>query len=222
MHQRVSDSVSIMKILGGTFGPVATNSYVVFADTGGPALIVDPAAGSHDWLAHTLAAHDLTAEAVWTTHGHWDHVVEAYRWADTGIPIWAGSGDEEWLAAPAPFNPALFGNPPVTPGVTPARILGDGDQFSVGPLDFVVMHTPGHSPGCYVAVEQTHGEAIVGDLIFAQGIGRTDFPRSSHTDMIRSLTRVINELPPATRIYPGHGPWGVTMEEATPWTRMFM
>jgi hydroxyacylglutathione hydrolase len=211
-----------MIIKGGTFGPVATNTYVVFEAPGGPALIVDPAAGSRAWVANTLAIHELVPEAVWTTHGHWDHVVEAHVWADQGIPIWAGTGDEDWLRAPAPFNPALFGNPPPTPGVEPARIFADGDTFGVGGLQFTVMHAPGHSPGCYVAWDRDRGEALVGDLIFAQGIGRTDFPRSSPVDMMTSLERVLDTLPADTRIYPGHGPWGVSVADAEPWARMFM
>jgi glyoxylase-like metal-dependent hydrolase (beta-lactamase superfamily II) len=149
-------------------------------------------------------------------------VVEAHVWAKQGIPIWAGTGDEDWLRAPAPFNPALFGNPPPTPGVEPARVLRDGDQFSVGGMQFTLLHTPGHSPGCYVLWNASAGEALVGDLIFAQGIGRTDFPRSSPVDMMSSLERVLGELPSQTRLYPGHGPWGVTVADAEPWARMFM
>ena len=51
---RASANVMDMIIKGGTFGPVATNTYVVYEAPGGPALIVDPAAGSGDWVAHTL------------------------------------------------------------------------------------------------------------------------------------------------------------------------
>lgn len=211
-----------MIIKGGTFGPVATNQYVVFAERGGPAIVVDAPLGGKAWVDHTLAQNDLTLEGLYLTHGHWDHCVDAYLWAEAGVPIWAGTGDEDWMADPAPFNPALFGNPPKTPGVTPDRILGEGDTISVGPLELTMLHTPGHSPGCWVAWEKTHGEALVGDLIFAQGIGRTDFPRSSPADMVRSLERVMTEMPGDVRIYPGHGPWAVPMSEAERWARMFM
>ena len=100
-------------------------------------------------------------------------------------------------------------------------MLGDGDVLELGALRFRIIATPGHSPGCIVALEETHGEALVGDLIFAQGIGRTDFPRSDPAAMVRSLERVFAEVPGATRIYPGHGPWGVTLTEAEPFARMF-
>ena len=211
-----------MIIKGGTFGPVATNTYVIAEDRGHPAIIVDPASGSETWIDHTLSQHELTPGVVYLTHGHWDHVVDAYIWDQRGVPIWAGTGDEDWMAAPAPFNPALFGFPPQTPGVEPVRIFTDGDTLEWGSLAFRMMNTPGHSPGCYVAHEATHGEAIVGDLVFAQGIGRTDFPRSSPAAMLASLERIFTELPGETRIYPGHGPWATTLREAEPYARMFM
>jgi glyoxylase-like metal-dependent hydrolase (beta-lactamase superfamily II) len=210
-----------MIIRGGTFGPVATNSYVVADRQGGTALVVDPAHGSERWLAETLERLEATPLAVLDTHGHWDHVVENHVWAERGLPVWVHSADADWVEAPAPFNPALFGNPPPTPGVTPDRLLAEGDVLEVGDLRLTVMETPGHSPGCIVAHDAASGQAIVGDLIFAQGIGRTDFPRSDPAAMMTSLERAL-ALPPETRIYPGHGPWGGTIAEAAPFARMFM
>ncbi len=210
-----------MIIRGGTFGPVATNTYVVADKQGGEAIIVDPAAGGSQWVQETLSRLDATPIAVFDTHGHWDHVVENHVWADRGLPIWAPEADLEWVRAPAPFNPALFGNPPPTPGTEPARLLNEGDTIEVGALSFAITATPGHSPGCVVAYDADHGEALVGDLVFAQGIGRTDFPGSDPGAMIASLERVFAEIPGETRIYPGHGPWGVTLAEAEPYARMF-
>ena len=125
-----------MILKGGTFGPVATNTYVVADARGGSAWIVDPAMGSRAWVLETLRRLDVTPVAVLDTHGHWDHVVENHLWAADGLPVWASAGDADWLEAPAPFNPALFGNPPPTPGVTPARLLGEGDVLELGDLRF--------------------------------------------------------------------------------------
>ena len=211
-----------MIVRGGTFGPVATNTFVVAEKQGGPALIVDPAAGGAAWVQDTLSRLDATPVAVLNTHGHWDHVVENHIWAERGLPVWVGQGDEDWLEAPAPFNPALFGNPPPTPGVTPARVLVEGDELELGDLRFTLLHGPGHSPGCYVVWEKNLGHALMGDIVFAQGIGRTDVPRSDHTAMMRTLARIFDEIPGETVIYSGHGPWGGTLAEAEPWARMFM
>lgn len=201
---------------------MATNTYVVADRRGGTAWVVDPAMGSHAWVAETLKRLEVTAELVLDTHGHWDHVVENHVWADAGLPVWVSAHDADWVRAPAPFNPALFGNPPPTPGVEPARLLHEGDVLNLGEVEFTLMETPGHSPGCMVAYAAAHGEAIVGDLVFAQGIGRTDFPGSDPAAMVRSLERVFAELPPDTRIYPGHGPWEVTLGEAERFARAFL
>ncbi|MGE3233140.1 MAG: MBL fold metallo-hydrolase [Thermoleophilia bacterium] len=201
---------------------MATNTYVVADDRGGSAWVVDPAMGSEAWVAQTLERLEATPVAVLDTHGHWDHVVENHVWAARGLPVWVGEGDEEWVAAPAPFNPALFGNPPPTPGVTPDRILHDGEVLELGALRVRLLAPPGPSPGCMVALEVTEGDAFVGDLIFAQGIGRTDFPRSDPGAMLRSLERVFAEVPRDARIHPGHGPWGMTLADAEPYARMFM
>ena len=222
MYRGPGATVPRMIVRGGTFGPVATNTYVVADREGGSALIVDPAAGSSRWVAETLSALAVEPVAVLDTHGHWDHVVENHVWDAQGIPVWVGRGDEGWLEAPAPFNPALFGNPPPTPGVTPAAVLEDGDTITCGDLVFQMLATPGHSPGLQVAYNAEAGQALVGDLIFAMGIGRTDFPGSDHGDMVRSLTRLFDEIPGDTVIYPGHDRWGMTLAEAEPYARMFM
>ena len=73
-----------------------------------------------------------------------------------------------------------------------------------------------------MAYEETHGHALVGDLVFAQGIGRTDFPGSDPRAMVTSLERVFAELPADTLIYPGHGPWESSLGEAERFARMFL
>ncbi len=181
-----------------------------------------PRWGAGAWVEETLKRLDATPVAVLDTHGHWDHVVENHVWADAGLPVWVGAGDEDWVEAPAPFNPALFGHPPPTPGVTPSRILEDGEVLELGELRVLLIAAPGHSPGCMVALVEGGEDALVGDVIFAQGIGRTDFPRSDPAAMMRSLERLFAEVPRETRIHPGHGPWGVTLGEAEPYARMFM
>lgn len=201
---------------------MATNTYVVADARGGSAWIVDPAMGSAAWVEEALRRLEAEPALVLNTHGHWDHVVENHVWAGRGLPVWVSEHDADWVRAPAPFNPALFGNPPTTPGVEPARLLTEGDVLQLGDLSFTMLATPGHSPGCMVAWEKDAGEALVGDLIFAQGIGRTDFPRSDPSAMLGSLDRILTTLPGETRIYPGHGPWEVPLAAAEPYARIFM
>jgi glyoxylase-like metal-dependent hydrolase (beta-lactamase superfamily II) len=76
----------------------------------------------------------------------------------------------------------------------------------VGEVAFDVIHCPGHTPG-HVAFHQPEaGVAQVGDVLFEGSIGRTDFPRGDHADLIESITRRLWPLGDATRFIPGHGP----------------
>jgi glyoxylase-like metal-dependent hydrolase (beta-lactamase superfamily II) len=82
-------------------------------------------------------------------------------------------------------------------------LLNDGDSLDVGDLHFVVLHTPGHSPGgiCLLG----HGVLFSGDTLFRGGIGRADFPSANHSQLMDSIYTKLMVLPDDTIVYPGHG-----------------
>lgn len=106
----------------------------------------------------------------------------------------------------------MFGFPPATPFV-PNQWLNDKDTISVGELTLEVLHCPGHTPGHVVLVERTSNKVIVGDVIFAGSIGRTDFPQGNHQQLIDSINANILTLPDDMEIYPGHGPTTTVAKE---------
>jgi hydroxyacylglutathione hydrolase len=69
-----------------------------------------------------------------------------------------------------------------------------------------VLHCPGHTPGHVVFYEPTTNVAVVGDVLFQGSIGRTDFPRSNHTDLINAITTKLWPLGDDVTFMPGHGP----------------
>jgi len=90
-------------------------------------------------------------------------------------------------------------------------LVEEGDVVPFGGREFLVAHTPGHTPGCvsYIAGKM----AFVGDLIFAGSIGRTDLPGGNHKRLIESVRKKIFPLPDDTVLYPGHGPATTVGEE---------
>jgi glyoxylase-like metal-dependent hydrolase (beta-lactamase superfamily II) len=84
--------------------------------------------------------------------------------------------------------------------------LNDNDTISLGNITLEVLHCPGHTPGHVVLVERTSNSVVVGDVIFAGSIGRTDFPQGNHQQLIDSIKQKIMVLPDDMTIYPGHGP----------------
>ena len=76
----------------------------------------------------------------------------------------------------------------------------------VGALDFAVLHCPGHTPGHVVFYHEPSRLALVGDVLFEGSIGRTDFPRGNHADLIRSIRQGLFPLGDDVQFVPGHGP----------------
>ena len=99
----------------------------------------------------------------------------------------------------------MFQLPMVIPPLKADAHVTDNQKLSIGSLEVVVIHTPGHSPG-HVAYHFPKEKVLVGgDLIIGGSIGRTDMPDSDHRQMEASVRRVM-ALPAATRLLGGHGP----------------
>ena len=78
--------------------------------------------------------------------------------------------------------------------------------MTVGNLTFDVYHCPGHTPGHVVFHHAPSQLAIVGDVLFKGSIGRTDFPRGNHQDLIDAITGKLWPLGGEVTFIPGHGP----------------
>lgn len=169
------------------------------------AVVVDPGGDVDDILA-AIAAHDLTVERILLTHGHIDHVGGAAALAaQLGVPVEGPQcADAFWLDQ-LPEQCRMFGFPP-TPALVPDRWLEDGDSAAVGGLALDVLHTPGHTPGHVCFIHRPSRLAVVGDVLFAGSIGRTDFPRGNHGDLIASIRTKLFPLGDDFTFIPGHGP----------------
>jgi len=97
----------------------------------------------------------------------------------------------------------MFGVP-FPPSPDPDQYLEEGDVITVGSVSLKVLHTPGHSPGHIVLASD--GFVIVGDVLFAGSIGRTDLPGGSYAQLLNSIRTKLLTLPDDTIVYCGHGP----------------
>jgi hydroxyacylglutathione hydrolase len=189
--------------------PFDTNCWLVAAEGGDDAVVVDP--GFEPARVHALLdAAGKHPVAVLATHGHYDHVGGASEVCGAEIPFYIHEADEPALTDAKAWGSG-FPTPPVP--VKDVRTVAEGDVLELAGFRIEVMHTPGHTPGsvCFRA------EALLwsGDLVFKGAIGRYDFPNSSAADMERSLRRFL-ELPDQLPVYPGHGPdTTVGLERAT-------
>jgi hydroxyacylglutathione hydrolase len=185
-----------------TVGALSTNCYVVNCQQTKEAIVIDPGLDFSSEAEHIfdyITESTLKVKLIVNTHGHPDHINgDANFQKKYNVPISIHRYD-------APFIEGL------EKGEFPAAVLlEDGGLIMFGIESLKVMHTPGHTPGSICLL----GERLVftGDTLFAGGIGRTDFPGGSDSDMRMSLQKLVG-LPDYFLVYPGHGPTSIMGEE---------
>jgi glyoxylase-like metal-dependent hydrolase (beta-lactamase superfamily II) len=170
------------------------------------------AGGDIDRLKAAADQHGVTIEKLLVTHGHIDHCGATGILAEElGVPIEGPHPDDRfWIARLGDDGRGygIEGRP-----FEPDRWLHDGDQVTVGELVLDVLHCPGHTPGHVVFYHAPSNLALVGDVLFQGSIGRTDFPRGNHDDLIASITRKLWPLGGETAFVPGHGPMSTFAHE---------
>jgi len=184
-------------------GPFQTNAYIAACPLTRIAAVIDPAPGSFKLLSNFLSKNELRLERILLTHSHWDHIADAHSMKTAyEVPVCLHPLDSPNLERPGadglPFRLLIQ-------GVTPDQFFHDGETFKVGQLEFLVITTPGHTPGgiCFYCKEEN--VLFSGDTLFKGSMGNVSFPGSNPEDMWNSLQK-LSLLPPETKVFPGHGP----------------
>lgn len=192
--------------------PFKQNAALLWDDVTAEAVLTD-VGGEAEGLLGAAADKNLNLQAIWLTHGHLDHaggVVELRR--HLPLPVLGPHQEDNYLLADLPQSTAQY-RFPVSPAFEPDRWLNDGDSLKVGSYTFEVMHIPGHTPGHVVFYNALNGLLIAGDVLFRRSIGRTDFPRGNHAQLLEGIRTKLFTLPDDTRVLPGHGPMTTIGEE---------
>jgi glyoxylase-like metal-dependent hydrolase (beta-lactamase superfamily II) len=183
-------------------GPLMVNCYILGDETTREGLVIDPG-GDADRILSVVSRHDLKILTVINTHGHFDHMG-----ANKALVTSLGAGllihelDAPMLER-ADLTAQKFGLS-VEESSPPTGFLCDSDTISFGKHVVTVLHTPGHSPGsCSLYCEDF---VLTGDTLFAESVGRTDFPGGSFAALGESIKKKLLALPDETVVYPGHGP----------------
>ena len=195
-----------MKIDHLILGAYETNSYVVRqSETTGDCLIIDTGLDAGN-LPGFLAEHDLNPVALVFTHGHVDHIggATAVRSRFPDMKVHIHKLDAEMLVRPEHNLSQMTGMPFSTEPQD--SCLAEGDTVEQAGVKLLVLHTPGHTPGGICLYSKEDGVAFVGDTLFADSVGRTDFPNGSMAQLIDGIKEKLFVLPDETKVYPGHGP----------------
>lgn len=180
------------------------NCSLVWCDETNDAALIDPG-GDIPRLMAQVTARKLNLKSLWLTHAHIDHAGATGTLArEHQLPIEGPHpGDQFWIDA-LPQQSQMFGFPQAEQ-FAPTRWLADGDTLQIGHCTLQALHCPGHTPGHVVLFEPSTRHAFVGDVLFAGGIGRTDFPGGNHAHLIHAIKHKLLPLGDDITFTPGHG-----------------
>jgi hydroxyacylglutathione hydrolase len=202
----------MLEIVSFTLGPAQTNAYLV-ADPGTKeAAVIDPAWDGHIIL-QAARKRGWRIGHLWYTHAHFDHIGGAAAIADAlnPLPLVALHPNDHvlWRAG---GGAAMFGFD-IDPGPEPTIDFVHGMKMKLGSNEFEVRFTPGHTTGHCILYVPSEKICFCGDLIFAGGVGRTDFPGGSWEQLEQSIRTQVFTMPDDTRLLSGHGPETTVGEE---------
>jgi glyoxylase-like metal-dependent hydrolase (beta-lactamase superfamily II) len=184
--------------------PLQQNCTLLWCTATNQAALCDPG-GDLPRLKAAIAQAGVRLEKIILTHGHIDHCGQAGQLAaELGVPIEGPHEADRFWIARLEDDGRSYGIAAST--FEPDRWLVDGDTVTVGNLTLAVYHTPGHTPGHVIFHHPPSSLALVGDVLFAGSIGRTDFPLSDHQALLDSVRDKLWPLGKETMFIPGHGP----------------
>lgn len=195
-----------MKIDNLILGAYETNCYIVRNSEASKDCIIIDTGLEADKLIDFLAEHKLNPLAVVLTHGHADHImgIPVLRKSYRDIKVYIHKLDAPMLTKASSNLSMLAGKVFKT---EPADILiEEPNVIDEADIKLEVLHTPGHTQGGICLYARENSIIFVGDTLFADSIGRTDFPGGDMTQLLTAIKEKLLTLPEETVVYTGHGP----------------
>lgn len=183
-------------------GMIGTNCYLVKNEDTAQSVLIDPAEAP-DAIQEMIDKSGCELKAVLLTHGHSDHIGAAKEICErNNVKLYAGEDEKALLLSPQLNLSAQLGQ---AVSIEADYWVKDKDQLNIAGMNIKVIHTPGHTAGgtCYYIEDA--GLLFSGDTLFAESVGRTDFPTGSMSQIVRSVKEKLMTLPDDTKVFPGHG-----------------
>jgi len=188
-----------MEIKTLQLGYLSKNSYLLSSEKG--AVVIDPGYKS-DEVTSFLNDNKDKERLIFLTHNHFDHIGAALELSrNTNTKIAIGLYDNKGLSNPEINLSLQFGS--ITEPFSADVLLKDSQILEVGDLKFKIIHTPGHTVGGICLLIDKF--IFVGDTLFYESIGRTDFPGGSFDEIKKSILKLY-DLDENLTVLSGHGP----------------
>ncbi|MHC4122491.1 MAG: MBL fold metallo-hydrolase [Planctomycetota bacterium] len=195
-----------MKIDVLVLGNYETNCYILRQSQPAKDCLIIDTGLQPEQLIDFLKENNLNPVAIVLTHGHIDHTagLESLRKNYSQIKVYIHRADADMLTNPHQNLSALAGG---FFSPEPAdTLIDEPDIIEEAGIKLKVLHTPGHTPGGISLYSKDENIVFTGDALFADSVGRTDFPNGSMELLIKGIKEKLFTLPNDTIAYPGHGP----------------
>jgi len=191
-----------MKIICIPVTMMNENAYICYDENTLCGVVIDPG-GEPEKLIEVISREGIEICAILLTHGHCDHIGAAPELQiEYDAPVICEKNEEPFLMNPDMNMSSRFGGAVF---ISPDETYSDGDEVEYAGIKFLLMHTPGHTPGscCYYHADEKI--LFSGDTLFYGSIGRSDFYLGDHAELIKSIKDKLFALADDTAVYPGHG-----------------
>jgi len=197
----------MIKIETFVFNMFAENTFVVWDEETKEAAVIDPGTSGlseEELLDDFISKNDLKIKYLINTHCHIDHILGCNFVKEKYNPKFIIPEKDIPLLQNAHLQASAFGvefkEPP-----KPDKFITEEDELQLGKTKIKFLFTPGHTPGEYCIYFEEEKICITGDVLFREGIGRTDLWGGDYDRLIRSIETKLFTLPGDVTIYPGHG-----------------
>ena len=183
---------------------IPTNCYIVEDEETKETMVIDPGGDAEKIIKmlDTMGIDEL--KYIYLTHCHGDHFGGLLELKNKkGGKVLIHRDDAEGLYKKEISLTYYIGMGDVK--LEADSRLDDGDRIHLGNLEFLVIHTPGHTQGGTSLYCEKEDLVFSGDTLFKGTWGRTDLPTSSLLAIMDSITNKLLKLPEKTIVYPGHG-----------------
>ena len=190
-------------------GPLAVNCLVLACEETKEGIVIDPG-DNVPGILDLIEENDITIKEIVATHGHFDHIGRVKTMKEKlQVPFAIHKDDMFMVEGLVEIASFLDFETDEAPEVD--RFIQIGEDITFGKESLSVIHTPGHAPGNISLLWPGH--AIVGDVLFAGSVGRTDLEGADPDILMQSIREKLLPLPDETGVYPGHGPFTTIGQE---------
>ena len=194
--------MSNLEIYAKTLGDMGTNCYILVNHDTDECIVFDPGA-EPNVLKEIFDTPGFQLKGIFLTHGHFDHTGAVKALKDTyQVPVYASKEEAEEVLTKVTVNlTGSFGLPYI---IQADELLRDGEEVDIIGTKIKCLLTPGHTSGGMSYYCPQLESVIVGDTLFHESVGRTDFPTGSASTLLHSIQEKLFSLPDETKVFPGH------------------